>query len=306
MRARSSTYSGYILRGKTPASGDSGCDPFPMRSGQVRCRPNTPFEDHPPGGPKRIKLSAALDHPLLSSGKYLGQTTEFQAGKKASRRDAEEAKPGKAAAAGRAQGKHASAAEALSSMHGPVRTVADSLESAEQVIAATRSWLERAVIGLQLCPFAAGPYLGDRVRYCVSEQRSSVGLLEELSHELQALHDADPVECETTLLIHPQVLTDFLDYNDFLDDCDAAVAELGFQGDLQVASFHPRYQFAGTSAEDITNYTNRSPYPMLHLLREASVARAVASFPGIDAIGTKNMEALRRLGHEGWRKLWIA
>ena len=190
-------------------------------------------------------------------------------------------------------------------MHGPAGGAPDGIESAEQVIAATRIWLERAVIGQQLCPFAAGPYLNDRVRYRVSAQRSSVGLLEELSHELQALQDADPLQCETTLLIHPQVLTAFLDYNDFLDECDAAVAELGFEGELQVASFHPAYQFAGTAAADIENYTNRSPYPMLHLLREASVARAVASFPAIDEIGARNIETLRRLGHEGWRRLWI-
>lgn len=181
----------------------------------------------------------------------------------------------------------------------------NSVPSDEQVIAATRTWLERAVIGQQLCPFAAGPYLSDRVRICVSGQRSNEGLLEDLCRELEALRDADPLQCETTLLVHPQVLTDFLDYNDFLDVCDAAVAELGLEGELQVASFHPQYQFADTDAQDITNFTNRSPYPMLHLLREASIARAVESFPGIDDIGPRNMETLRRLGHEGWRQLWI-
>ena len=146
-------------------------------------------------------------------------------------------------------------------VHGPVDNAPDSTEHPDQVIAATRTWLERAVIGLQLCPFAAAPHLNDRVRYCVSEQRSSVGLLEDLSVELHALQDADPLKCETTLLVHPQVLTDFREYNDFLDACDAAVAELGFEGELQVASFHPHYQFAGTGVQDIENYTNRSPYP---------------------------------------------
>lgn len=184
------------------------------------------------------------------------------------------------------------------------QAVPDGVPSAEQAIAATRDWLERAVIGQQLCPFAAGPYLSNRVRLCVSEQRSTAGLLDELCHELQALQDADPLQCETTLLVHPQVLTDFLDYNAFLDECDGAVAQLGLEGELQVASFHPDYQFAGTSEQDITNFTNRSPYPMLHLLREASITRAVASFPGIDEIGPRNMATLRRLGHEGWRRLW--
>jgi uncharacterized protein len=194
----------------------------------------------------------------------------------------------------------------LNAVGGSVDEDSNPAEHPDQVIAATRNWLERAVIGLQLCPFAAVPHLNDRVRYCVSAQRSGVGLLEELCRELQALQDADPLKCETTLLIHPHVLSDFLEYNEFLDACDAAVAELGFEGELQVASFHPRYQFAGTDAQDIENYSNRSPYPMLHLLREASVARAVASFPHIDRIGDMNKETLRRLGHEGWRQLWIA
>jgi hypothetical protein len=191
-------------------------------------------------------------------------------------------------------------------MHGPAGSVPDSAEHPDQVIAATRKWLERAVIGLQLCPFAAVPHLHDRVRYCVSAQRSGVGLLEQLADELRALQDADPLKCETTLLIHPHVLTDFLEYNDFLGACEAAVAELGLEGELQVASFHPRYQFAGTEVQDIENYSNRSPYPMLHLLREASVARAVANFPHIERIGSMNKETLRRLGHEGWRQLWLS
>jgi len=179
------------------------------------------------------------------------------------------------------------------------------LPTAGQVIASTRIWLERAVIGQQLCPFAAAPYRHDRVHFQVSPQRSAAGLLDDLSRELEALRDADPLQRETTLLIHPYVLTDFLDYNNFLEDCDTAVETLGLEGELQVASFHPHYRFAGTREQDITNFTNRSPYPMLHLLREASVTRAVASFPDIDKIGPRNMQTLRRLGHEGWRRLWI-
>ena len=193
----------------------------------------------------------------------------------------------------------------MSEMRGPADNMPDAAEHPDQVIAATRKWLERAVIGLQLCPFAAAPHLHDRVRYCVSAQRSGVGLLEELSHELRALQDADPLKCETTLLIHPHVLTDFLEYNDFLGACEAAVAELGLEGELQVASFHPRYQFAGTDVQDIENYSNRSPYPMLHLLREASVERAVEAFPETEKIYEKNMETLRRLGIEGWNRLGL-
>jgi hypothetical protein len=190
-------------------------------------------------------------------------------------------------------------------MHGPPALALDDELDSGHVIAATRAWLERCVIGQRLCPFAAQPFFNDRVRYCVSDERSSAGLLEDLARELRALDAADPEQLETTLLIHPQVLSNFLDYNDFLSECDAAIGTLGLEGTLQVASFHPKYQFAGTHADDITNYTNRSPYPMLHLLREASIARAVTSFPGVHDIGIRNIETLRRLGHEGWRRLWI-
>jgi hypothetical protein len=176
--------------------------------------------------------------------------------------------------------------------------------TADEIIAATRRWLERSVIGLNLCPFAESVYSGNRVRFCVSPETSASGLLIELRAELIALHAADPLHCETTLLIHPGVLTDFLEYNDFLDVCEAAVADLDLEGELQVASFHPQYRFAGTQAEDIENYTNRSPYPMLHLLREASIERAIAAVPDTDEIYRRNIRTLRNLGHAGWQRLW--
>lgn len=175
---------------------------------------------------------------------------------------------------------------------------------AEQIIAETRRWLEKAVIGLNLCPFAASAQNGNRVRYCVSAQHTPAGLLAELSHELQVLQATDPMECETTLLIHPQVLTDFYRYNDFLDEGDATLAALGLEGELQIASFHPDYHFANSDAQDMQNYSNRSPYPMLHLLREASITRAVDSYPGIDDITTNNMRTLNNLGIAGWQRLW--
>jgi hypothetical protein len=178
--------------------------------------------------------------------------------------------------------------------------------AAEEVIAATRTWLEKAVIGLNLCPFAKPVYLHDRIRYFVSVARSPRRLLEDVMTELRALDAADPAQCETTLLVHPHVLADFPDYNDFLGEADAAVAELGLAGVIQVASFHPRYQFEDAGPDDIENYTNRSPYPMLHLLRESSVERAVTTYPDTTAIYRKNIETLRRLGHEGWRRLWLA
>ena len=179
-------------------------------------------------------------------------------------------------------------------------------EAADRVITATRQWLERVVIGLRLCPFAAVPFARDQIRYRVSEQRSADGLAQELAQELVHLHATDPQLCETSLLIHPHVLTDFADYNQFLGEADAAIVALDLRGELQIASFHPKYKFAGSAPNDVENCSNRSPYPMLHLLREASVERAVATFEGIDDIGPRNMETLRRLGHEGWRRLWLA
>lgn len=179
------------------------------------------------------------------------------------------------------------------------------LRNPDDVVAATRAWLEKAVIGLDLCPFARAVYVRDQVRFVVSEAETPEDLLDHLVSELLTLSAADPEAVDTTLLIHPWMLTDFLDYNDFLDVAEAAVAGLGLEGEIQVASFHPHYQFAGTEPDDVENYTNRSPYPILHLLREASVERAVAAFPDTAGIYEKNIETLRRLGPEGWRRLGV-
>lgn len=179
------------------------------------------------------------------------------------------------------------------------------METPEEVIAATRAWLEKAVIGLDLCPFARTVYVRDQVRFVVSEAETPEALLADLVRELRTLSETDPEAIDTTLLIHPWVLEDFLDYNDFLDVAEAAVAELGLEGEIQVASFHPRYQFADTEPDDVESYTNRSPYPILHLLREESVERAVAAFPDAAGIFEKNIETMRRLGHEGWRRLGV-
>ncbi len=147
-------------------------------------------------------------------------------------------------------------------------------------------------------------YVSGRVRFFVSEQHSASALLGDLRAELRDLNAADPLERETTLLIHPWVLTDFIEYNDFLDVCDATVAELDLEGEIQVASFHPQYRFADTNSEDIENYTNRSPYPMLHLLRESSIDRAIEAVADTDEIYRKNIRTLRELGHAGWQRLW--
>ena len=175
-----------------------------------------------------------------------------------------------------------------------------------EVIATTSQWLERAVIRLNLCPFAKAAYVKQRVRFTVSKATSDEALLDDLIVALQDLHAADPAECETTLLIHPDALTDFLDYNDFLDAADAALDALGLTGVIQVASFHPQYQFAGSEPEDIENYTNRAPYPLLHLLREDSIEQAVESYPDVDDIPQRNIATLKKLGAAGWARCMAA
>jgi uncharacterized protein len=175
----------------------------------------------------------------------------------------------------------------------------------DPVIQETRAWLEKAVIGLNLCPFAKPVHVAGRIRYAVSRAETPEALLADLLTELRTIAAADREDIETTLLIHPRVLADFLDYNDFLEVADAALEELDLVGEIQVASFHPDYQFEGTAPDDIENYTNRSPYPILHLLREASVEEAVAAFPETDRIYKANIETLRKLGLDGWRRLGL-
>ncbi len=176
-------------------------------------------------------------------------------------------------------------------------------DSQEKIIADTTRWLERAVIGLNLCPFAKAVHVKGQIRYVVSDATTPEALADELQRELEFLAEASAESVDTTLLIHPQVLTDFLDFNDFLEVADGIVDELELDGILQVASFHPQFQFEGTEPDDITNYTNRAPYPTLHLLREDSVERAVAAFPDELAIAETNIGTLEKLGHEGWKAL---
>lgn len=178
--------------------------------------------------------------------------------------------------------------------------------TAELVLARTRRWLERAVIGLNLCPFAKAVHMKQQIRYVLTAACSAEQLLAELAQELTFLDQADPQLISTTLLIHPQVMGDFLEYNDFLEHADAAIEALGLDGVLQVASFHPQYQFAGSGPEDIENYTNHSPYPMLHLLREQSIDQAVEAFPDPESIFGDNIRTLRRLGKPGWQALFDA
>ncbi len=176
----------------------------------------------------------------------------------------------------------------------------------EDAITATRLWLERAVIGLNLCPFAKGVHIKNQVRYVVSAAQTPEDLMVDVLREFEVLAEAKREAIDTILLIHPHVLTDFLDYNDFLEVVDAALEDVDLAGELQVASMHPQYQFADTELDDITNYTNRSPYPTLHILREASIDEAVAAFPEAEQIFEKNIETMRKLGHEGWDALGLA
>ena len=175
----------------------------------------------------------------------------------------------------------------------------------EVVIAQTKLWLEKAVIGLNLCPFAKSVHIKDQIRYFVSHATTPEALLKDLVAELEVLAEANPEKIDTCLLIHPFVMQDFLDYNDFLEVADATVEELDLDGILQVASFHPQYQFEDAAPDDIDNYTNRSPFPTLHLLREESIDKAVEAFPEAEQIYDKNIQTLRELGHEAWKKLFV-
>ncbi len=173
------------------------------------------------------------------------------------------------------------------------------------VIDDTRAWLERAVIGLNLCPFAKSVHVKGQVHYAVSLATTPDALFQDLVKELNDLVALDSKARDTTLLIAPHCLQDFLDFNDFLAEADQALVDLDLDGVLQIASLHPRYQFAGTADDDITNCTNRSPYPTLHLLREDSIDRAVAAFPNPESIFEVNMQTMERLGTVGWDALKV-
>lgn len=177
--------------------------------------------------------------------------------------------------------------------------------ASDGILTDTQHWLEYAVIGLNLCPFAKSVFVKKQVRYALTAAVTADELLAELESELTLLANTDPAELDTTLLIHPQVMTDFLDYHFFLAEADALNRNLGFDGVFQMASLHPQYEFAGSAPDDIANFTNRAPYPTLHLLRESSIDRAVAAFPDAADIFERNIETMERLGHAGWKKLWL-
>ncbi len=174
----------------------------------------------------------------------------------------------------------------------------------EQIIADVEQWLDEVVIGLDLCPFAARPRREKRVRIAVSHATDDEALLNDLQAELERLSDTPAAELETTLLAIPNMLEDFADYNDFLDAVDLWVEQFGWEGDLQVASFHPQYQFADTEADDPGNLTNRSPWPLLHIIREESLEKAVEHYPDVDAIPERNIERMKALGPEERKRLF--
>ncbi|SMG60079.1 DUF1415 domain-containing protein [Paraburkholderia susongensis] len=178
-----------------------------------------------------------------------------------------------------------------------------SAQSHDAVIAATRHWLTAAVIGLNLCPFAKAVYVKEQIRYAVSDAEDMEAVLTDLEAELQALVATDPSAVDTTLLILPRALGNFLDFNDCLFFADRLIKQLRLDGIIQIASFHPHYQFEGSEPGDIENYTNRAPYPILHLLREDSIDRAVQAFPEAEEIYERNQETLRRIGLAGWNAL---
>ena len=171
----------------------------------------------------------------------------------------------------------------------------------EEIIASTRLWVERLVVDLNLCPFAKRELVKNRVRFSVTDAATEAQLVADLRAELAFLQDNPSTE--TTLLIHPKVLQDFFDYNQFLDEADYLLEELDLEGIVQIASFHPHYQFGGTQPGDAENYTNRSPYPILHLLREESLEQAIANYPDSDEIPEHNIERMNALGGEHLGKL---
>ena len=185
------------------------------------------------------------------------------------------------------------------------KTAAIALEPERVAIEDTQKWLMEAVIGLNLCPFAKAVVVKDRVRYRVCLSSTPQDVLQVLADELLFLASADASLVETTLLIAPYALPDFLDFNQFLGECDALLVSLGLVGELQVADFHPDYQFAGEALHAMGHFTNRSPYPTLHLLRESSLDEAVAVYPDAALIFERNIGSLETLGAKGWADLGV-
>ena len=175
----------------------------------------------------------------------------------------------------------------------------------EEVLAATRRWLEQAVIGLNLCPFAKSVYVKDQVRLVVSRARHLDAFLDDLDRELELLKTTPAEQVDTTLLIHPTLFPDFMVFNDFLNVADEVLEEHELEGVIQIAPFHPDFVFEGEDEGDMSHFTNRSPFPTLHLIREESLEKAIASFGDTDVIYERNIDTLRTLGLSGWKRLGL-
>lgn len=174
----------------------------------------------------------------------------------------------------------------------------------DTIIIDTRRWLEQVVIGLNLCPFARAVYVKNQVRIVVSRARHIDAFLDDLDRELAHLQAVSAEETDTTLLVHTTLFPDFIVFNDFQGVVDEVLLEHSLEGVIQVAHFHPDFVFDGEPEGDMSHFTNRAPYPILHLLREDSVARAIHSAGGgADAIVARNIRTLRELGPKGWERL---
>lgn len=166
-------------------------------------------------------------------------------------------------------------------------------------------WLEEVVIGLNLCPFAKRPFEQQQVHFAVSHARSEAELLETLHQQAQQLIEKPASERETTVLIIENFLQDFLDYNQFLDLAEGLLEQMNWQDELQIASFHPDYQFAGTHPEDAENLTNRAPFPILHLIRQASIEKVLAHYPqDPESIFENNIQTMQNLTPQQKRTLF--
>ena len=172
------------------------------------------------------------------------------------------------------------------------------MEGTDSVIRKTREWVNGFVIRLNLCPFAKKVFDEERIRYVVLESSEIKDLTKKLLDELYFLSKTEAEKIETTLIIFPNLLTDFESFNEYLAVADEILLEMSLIGDIQIASFHPQYQFAGTTKDAAENYTNRSPYPMLHLLREVSIENALKKVPKPENIPMENIKKMNEIGLE--------
>lgn len=176
-------------------------------------------------------------------------------------------------------------------------------EIQQQQLELSKQWVEKVVVGLNLCPFAKPVIKANGLRYALTQSVADDALIAFFLAELELISNADEVTIATSLVIYPNALGDFYDYLDFLAQCEELLVRAGLSGEFQVASFHPDYLFAGVGEEDVSHWTNRSPFPMLHIIREAQMSRVLANHPNPDSIPERNIELLREMGKEAILRL---